>query len=146
MTDYFGGRSDPQGRPFASAYVPDPHFYFGDFTVGALATLTRQTIALSGEEDYFAICRLTAVSSGSFRAKIYFATDGKSLTSGGTIGGTTDRARSECLFGTASRPAVLPVPVIIPGRSTIYLDLEDVANNGNNAIHPVFSGVRLNLK
>ena len=56
--------------------------------------------------------------------------------------GTTDRVRSVCYFGTAQRPAVLPVPIVIPGSSVISLDLEDVSN-ANNALHLVFEGVRL---
>jgi hypothetical protein len=143
MMDYFGGRTDDQGRLYADAYVPDPHFYFGDFTVGASLLTQKNAIPMSGLEDYFAIFRLMAVSTGAFRAKIYFAADGKSLTTGAA--GTTDRMRSEGLFGTASRPHVLPCPWIIPGKSTIYLDLEDVTGN-SNAIHPIFAGVRLNLK
>lgn len=143
--DYFGGRTDDQGNLLSEAYVPDPHLYFGDFSVGAGLQLQRQSITLSGIEDYFAIIHLTAVYSGAFRVKIYFATNGASLSTG-IPSGNTDRVRVECIYGTAQRPSFLPAPVIIPGNSTIYQDFEDVANNGTNNIHTVFTGLRLNRK
>ena len=134
MLDYFGNQLDPNQFYFRS------YKYFGDFTLTALQVLTGQTIALKGQEQYFAIMRLMSVSTGSFRASLYTSSSERYQSS--TLQGTTDRVRGECMFGTASRPAVLPVPIVIPGSSTIQLDLEDVSNAGNT-LHLVFEGARL---
>jgi hypothetical protein len=135
--DYFGNQLDP------SLYFARTGKYFFD-TAGsgltALQILLNQNITLRGQEMYFAIMRLMATSTGAFRASIYTSTSER--YSYGTINATTDRVRGECLFGTAQRPAVLPVPIIIPGTSAIGIDLEDVSN-ATNALHLVFEGVRL---
>ncbi len=132
--DYFGNQLDP------SQYVARTRKYFGDFTLTALQLLTNQPITLRGQEMFFAIMRLMCTNTGSFRVQLYTSTSER--MNAGTISGTTDRVRSECMYGTASRPAVLPVPMVIPGSSSILHDLEDVSNAGNT-LHLVYEGVGL---
>jgi hypothetical protein len=133
--DYFGNQLDP------SLYYARTGKYFSDFALTALQVSSGQQITLRGQEQYFAIMRLMSTQTGPFRISIYTSTSERYQYNSLTVG-TTDRVRSECYFGTAQRPAVLPVPIVIPGSSVISLDLEDVSN-GNNALHLVFEGVRL---
>lgn len=134
MMDYFGGQLDP------SQFQARPYKYFGDFTLTANQILSGQTITLRGQEMFFAIMRLMAVSTGPFRISLYSSTSER-YQSGG-LSTTTDRVRSECMFGSAQRPGVPPVPIVIPGSSTITQDLEDVSG-ANNSLHLVYEGVRL---
>lgn len=134
MLDYFGNQLDPSQFYFRT------YKYFGDFTLTALQVLPGQNIALKGQEMYFAIMRLMCTNTGAFRVSLY--TSSSERYQSGTISGTSDRVRGECYFGTASRPAVLPVPIVIPGSSNITQDLEDVSN-ASNALHLVYEGVRL---
>lgn len=132
--DYFGGQLD------ITKFIARTHKYFGDFTLAANQLLTAQQITLRGHEMYFAIMRLMATSTGAFRVQLY-SSDSERYHSP-SPGATNDRVRSECLFGNASRPGVLPVPIIIPGSSNILLDIEDVSA-APNTLHLVFEGVRL---
>lgn len=134
MLNYFGNQLDE------SQYRFETFKYFGDFTLTALQLLTQQAITLKGQEDYFAIMRLMSVSTGAFRVSIYDSTAHR--YSSGTFNATTDRVRSECMYGTASRPGVLPVPIVIAGAGVINHDLEDVSNSGNT-LHLVYEGVRM---
>lgn len=132
--DYMGNQLDP------SQYIARTGKYFGDFALAGNQLLTNQQITLRGQEMYFAIMRLMSTSTGSFRCSLYTSTSERYQA--GSLGSTTDRVRGECYFGTASRPAVLPVPIVISGSSGILLDLEDVSG-ANNALHLVFEGARL---
>jgi hypothetical protein len=133
--DYFGGQIDP------AAFIYRSHKYFGDFNLTANQLLTNQQITLRGSEAFFAIMRLMSTQTGNFRAQLYSSSTER-YHHGGHSGATTDRVRGECLFGTASRPGVLPVPIIVPGDAAILLDLEDVSG-GVNALHLVFDGTRM---
>jgi hypothetical protein len=134
MLDYFGNQLDP------AKYIFRTYKYFGDFALTALQVLPGQSITLKGQEAFFAIMRCMAVSTGAFRVSLY--TSNSERYQSGSLSATTDRVRSEAMYGTASRPAVLPVPIVIPGSSNIVHDLEDVSN-GNNSLHLVYEGVRL---
>jgi len=133
VLDYFGNQIDP------SQYVWKPGKYFSDFTLTSLQLLTNQAIQLRGQEQYFAIFKLMSVQTNPFRVKLY-------TTGGDTIpansAGTTDRIRSECLYGTASLPAVLPGVLLIPGSGSILHDLEEILTAGNS-LHLVYEGWRL---
>jgi hypothetical protein len=137
--DYFGGQLDQHGG--AAGFLFRSHKYFGDFDLTALQVKNNQQITLRGPEAFFAIMRLMSTSTGAFRAQIYTSSTER-YHSGGHAGATTDRVRGECLFGTASRPGVLPVPIIVPAHANIILDLEDVSN-AVNSLHLVFDGCRL---
>lgn len=141
--DYFGNQRDPSGRLFSQSYQRTPGKYFGDFTLTSQQLVMNNSITLKGQEDYFAICRLMSHQTGTFRACLHIANGDR--FSWGPINGSTDRTWNDCMFGTASRPAVLPVPIIIPGSSTIYLDLEDTSVAGNT-VHAVFEGFCLYLQ
>jgi hypothetical protein len=134
--DYFGNQLDP------SAYQARTGKYFYDTSpyLTPLQLLTNQSITLRGQEMYFAIMRLMCVNTGNFRSNLYTSTSERYTY--GTITATSDRVLNACLYGTAQRPAVLPVPIIIPGTSQIMFDLEDTSN-ANNTLHLVFEGVRL---
>jgi len=132
--DYFGNQLNPQ------AFSARTGKYFNDYTLTANQLITNQSITLTGQEMYFAIMRLMSVQTGAFRVSVYTSTSERYQY--GTQNATTDRVRNECYFGTAQRPAVLPVPIIIPGSSAIMMDLEDVSG-GTNALHLVFEGARL---
>ena len=132
--DYFGNQLDP------AQFSARTGKYFYDGVLTSLQLLTNQSITLRGQEMYFAIMRLMYVSTGAFRSNLYTSTSERYTY--GTINATTDRVRVECMYGTAQRPAVLPVPMIIPGSSQIMFDLEDVSAAGNT-LHLVFEGVRL---
>jgi len=132
--DYFGNQIDP------SKFIARTGWYFGDFTLTALQILNGQSITLRGQEALFAIMRLMSVQTGSFRISLYTNTSERYMYN--TINASNDRVRNEAVFGTAQRPGVLPVPIIIPGSSQILFDLEDVSNAGN-ALHLVYGGVRL---
>lgn len=132
--DYFGNQID------ISRFVAVTHKYIFDGSLLASQLLTAQRVNLNGNPMYFAIMRLMCVATGHFRCQIY--TDSSNRYHSATIGATNDRVRDECLFGTASRPAVLPVPIIIPGTGGILLDLEDVSA-APNTLHLVFEGVNL---
>jgi hypothetical protein len=84
--------------------------------------------------------RLMATSTSTFRAAFY--TSSSERYTYGTLNGTTDRVRGECLYGTAQRPGVLEVPIVIPGSSSLMHDLEDLSN-ASNALHLVYSGARM---
>lgn len=134
MLDYFGNQIDP------NQYVWKPGKYFGDFTLTSLQILTNQAIQLRGQEQYFAIFKLMSTQTAAFRAKIY--TPGASDALPSNSFGTTDRCRSECLYGTASRPGVLPGVFLIPGSSSILHDLEEILGAGNT-LHLVYEGWRM---
>lgn len=134
MPDIFGGQIDP------SRFIFRTHKYLGDFTLQANQLLTAQQITLRGHEMYFAILRLMSTQTGPFRCQIY--TSDSERYHSPSPGATNDRVANACLFGTASRPAVLPVAIIIPGSSAIVLDLEDISG-ASNSLHLVFEGVRM---
>ena len=122
-------------------YRPSTSKAIGDFTLVANQTLLNQRIEFKGSFEFFAVFRLMSVQTGAFRCRL--ATDESHRYShAATAGGTNDRVRNECLFGTASRPAVLPVPLLIPRTNGILLDIEDVSGAGNT-LHLVFEGVEL---
>lgn len=135
MFDYFGNQLDP------SRFYAKTGKYFIDITLTALQVLIGTTLSLRGQEQYFAIMRLMSVQTGAFRISIYTSTSERYQANTLTTG-TTDRVRSECYFGTAQRPAVLPVPILVAGSSVLQLDTEDVSNAGNS-LHLVFEGARL---
>ncbi len=132
--DYFGNQLD------ISKFIAVTHWYVGDFTLAALQLLTAQRITLDGNPLYFAIMRLMSNSTGRFRCQI--ATDTSQRYASASVGGLNERVRDDCLFGTASRPAVLPVPILVPGSGGILLDLEDISA-APNVLHLVFEGVQL---
>lgn len=132
--DYFGNQLNP------AAFQARTGKYFQDITLTALQIQTNLSITLRGQEMYFAIMRLYSVQTGTFRFSLYTSTSERYQY--GTLNATTDRVLNACYFGTAQRPAVLPVPIIIPGSSQIMFDIEDTSNAGNS-VHVVFEGVRL---
>jgi len=136
MFDYFGNQLDP------SQYFARTGKYFYDTTppLNSGQLLTQQSITLRGQEQYFAIMRLMSVQTGPFRISLYTSTSERYFY--GTLNATTDRVRNECVFGSAQRPGVLPVPIIIPSSSQIMFDLEDVSG-ATNTLHLVYEGVRL---
>ena len=137
--DYYGNQLDP------NAFVARTHKYILDISLTSLQLLTAQQITLRGTEMYFAIMRLMAVASdttglASFRCAMY--TSNSDRYQAASLGGVSDRVIASCLFGTASRPAVLPVPIVIPGTASLLLDLENLVASGND-LHLVLEGVRL---
>lgn len=132
--DYFGNQLDP------SKFQARTGWYFGDFSLLASQVLNNQQITLRGTEMFFAVMRLMSVQTGAFRINLYTSTSERYMYN--TMGASNDRVRYEAVFGTAQRPGVLPVPIIIPGSSSILFDLEDVTA-APNTLHLVFGGVRL---
>src|SRR5579864_9785230 len=113
---------DPFGRQVdLDSFTRYPGRYIGDFTVLNGTTKNNQPITLQGHEQYFAVLRLYVFATNVFRVKLYQSIAGLSLTmpSAGVSGGTSDQARSDLLYGTAGRPAVLPAYWLIPGSGQI---------------------------
>jgi len=140
--DIFGGQIDP------SQFIYRPYKYVADFSLTTLQLLTSQSVTLRGTEMFFAILRTMAVgvlaSDGvtavHWKTQLYTSTSQRYNGSGITNG--NDRIRDECFWGTASRPYVLPIAIMIPGSSSILLDLENLASATVN-LHLVFDGLQL---
>jgi hypothetical protein len=144
--DIFGGQLDP------NQFIFRPHKYLGDFNLlstahGGPAVNTSLSVTLRGNEMFFIILRLMAVGLGAesglpihWRTQIYTSTSQR-YHSSGIINGN-DRVRDECLWGNASRPAVLPLAIIIPGSSSILLDLESLDLSQDALLHLVFDGIQ----
>jgi hypothetical protein len=139
--EYYGNQLDP------SKFLARTHKYIYDKT-GILTTvlLTSEALTLRGTEMYFAIMRLMGTCTGGslgladFRIALYTSTSDRYQAC--SLGGTNDRVNGSCMFGTASRPAVLPVPIVIPGSGAILMDIEN-SSGSTIALHLVFEGVRL---
>lgn len=134
-------QTDFEGQIPLQNYIARDAKYFNDWTLNANQILFNQQIRLSGGEMYFAVERLMSVQTGAFRVSLYTSSSDR-YNFNGNPQGTTDRVRSECFFGTASRPAIPTVPIIIPGSAYIGLDLEDVSG-AQNTLHIVLEGRRL---
>lgn len=129
------------GQPLNPAdFVFESGRYFLDQSLTALQSLNNIPLTLKGQGMFFAIMQLMATSTGAFRASFYVASSERYTA--GTLNGTTDKVRGECLYGTAQRPGVLEVPIIIPASASIMHDVEDVSN-ATNALHLVYSGARM---
>lgn len=139
MDNYFGGQLPGK----VDDYIFRSKKYIGDFTLAGFQLLSAQRIVLLGTALYFVLMRLMQVATSTvWRCALY--TDDQLRVVGGSLA-ALDRVRSECLFGTASRPGVLPVPILIPGAGNIVLDLEDVSG-APNALHLVFEGVEIHSR
>lgn len=134
MIDIYGGKLDPD------QFTALPFKYVRDITLTASQLLTSQAVSLRGREAYFLVLRLMATFTGAFRTQIR-TSDTQAYHANGLSGGN-DRVRNECLWGTAARPYVLPVAIVVPANSAILLDLEDISV-ATNTLHLVFDGVQL---
>lgn len=134
MIDIFGGQIDPE------QFVFKPFKYIRDITLTASQVLLAQSVNLRGTEAFFAILRLMAFSTSRFRTQLYTSTSQRYFANGAP--GGNDRVRDDCLWGTSARPAVLPVAILVPGSSSIMLDLEDISAD-TNVLHLVFDGLQL---
>ncbi len=135
---------DPYGKQLdLDAFIPVPGRYIGDFNLNANQLLGNQAIQLQGHEMYFAVFKLLAVATNAFRVKLFSTISGSVLTlPNGNVAGSSDRARSDLLYGTASRPGILPAFWLIPGTGQILHDFEEIAGAGNT-IHVEYEGLRL---
>lgn len=132
MLDIFGGKIDPSQYTFEAA------MYFLDITLTASQLLTNQTIQLKAGEDFFFGLRRMSTQTGAFRIQIYDTTSRRYVYNGTVTAATTDRARYETLFGTASRPGVMPIGQIFIGA--IIMDVEDISA-APNTLHIAFEGL-----
>ena len=121
----------------------EPHWYIGDFSLTA-GEQRREHIWLRGGEDYFCFDVAHSVSSGAFRCALRTGEGNAPISTAGTVGGLNDRVRNECLFGSVTKPARLPKPLLVPGSAAIIMDLEDVSG-APNTLHLVFPGVQIFL-
>ena len=138
MIDIYGGKlSDPDQFTAEPAKVPR------DFTLTASQLLTSQAVTVRGHHAYFVVLRLMATFTGAFRTQIR-TSETYGYHSNGLAGGN-DRVRNECMWGTAARPHVLAVAMIVPANSALLLDLEDISVAGNT-LHLVFDGIKLYRK
>ena len=129
----FGNQMNPDD------FIYKPAKYLRDFVLTASQILTSQSVTLTGDEDFFCVLRLMSTQTGAWRSQIYVTASDRLNANGLNTG--NDRCRNACQWGDASRPYVLPVAIIVPAKSAILLDLEDISVAGNT-LHLVFDGLK----
>lgn len=126
------GTGDDPGRERFFAYIYQN-------TLTANQVLLNQRIVVNGDA-IFRVKLLTLTKTGDFRIRL-FDSNGRYYSSSGE-GGTNDRVRDSCLFGTGALPVLVVPHIEVPPSGFIGFDLEDVSN-ANNTIHLCFEGAKV---
>ena len=115
------------------------HTYVKDYApLTGNAVLTNEQITCD-RDGYFFLERLAAVSTSTFRFTLQDVS-GQPYSSVGTgVTGGNARVRNACIFGTASEPFILGVPIVFMPRGVIGWQIEDTSG-ASNTIHIDFIG------
>lgn len=100
-----------------------------------------QQITFDGDAP-LVITRMSAVSTGAFRFRLGDNEGHWYIGAGRNSGSSQNRVRSENLFGTASLPFLLPVPIVFPPNGNLIYDMQDISASGNT-IEIAFVGFKM---
>lgn len=114
-------------------------YYLQQYVLSPNGILLNQRIVINGDAP-FRVKTLTCTKSGDFRIRLYDSS-GRYYSSSGE-GGTNDRVRDACLFGTGALPGLVVPHIDIPAGGFLGFDLEDVSG-ATNTVHICYGGAKV---